>query len=225
MEKRKNPEKELKSKQGLFFHIGLLIAMMLCVSAFEYETKEIVVHIPDLEGDKTDIYLPPVTTHETIPRPPKPKLPDFSKVIPAEPEPFETEPEVKPDEVLPNDIDSAPQFIEPAPEIEMSDEPFRWVEEMPMPQGGYDTFFKFINENLKYPAKARRLNVQGMVQAEFIINENGELAEITIIKGIGAGCDEEVLRILELAPKWNPGKQRGIPVKVRTILPIYFRMD
>lgn len=227
MEKRKNPEKELKNKQGLFFNMGLLIAMMLCVSAFEYETRDVVVSVPDLEIEKTEVYLPPVTTQD-MPEPPKPKakLPDPSRIEAAEPDAKEFEPIldiIEPE--VPVDLDLTHVYIEPAPIETVPNEPFRWVEEMPSPKGGYEAFYKFIGKNLVYPPQARSLGVEGKIYAQFVINEKGELIDIEIQKGIGAGCDEEVLRILKMAPKWNPGKQRGKPVKVRTVLPIKFQMN
>ncbi|QSE98185.1 energy transducer TonB [Fulvivirga lutea] len=227
MEKRKNPEKELRNKQGLFFNMGLLIALTLCVAAFEYEVEEKIVHVPELEVDKVDIYLPPITEHK-IPEPPKPKLkmPDPTRVKAAPPDPKDFEPllEPKKDE-SPTDLLGEPRYLEDIPEDDLPEVPFDWVEEMPKPKGGYEAFYQFISKHLKYPALARRMGISGKISAQFVVDEKGNLIDIQILKGIGAGCDEEVLRLLEKAPKWNPGKQRGVPVKVKTILPIEFRLD
>ncbi|MEQ8926340.1 MAG: TonB family protein [Fulvivirga sp.] len=227
MEKRKNPEKELRNKQGLFFNMGLLIALTLCVAAFEYKVEEKIVHVPELEVDKIDLYLPPITEHK-IPEPPKPKLkmPDPTRVKAAPPDPKEFEPLLEPlkKNESPNDLLGEPHFIDIMPDEE-PDEPFLIVEEMPEPLGGMNEFLKFIGKNLKYPSKARKMDIEGKVYVQFIVNEVGELVDIEIIKGIGSGCDEEVLRLLAKAPKWNPGKQRGVPVKVKTVLPIEFRLD
>ena len=128
MEKRKNPEKELKNKQGLFFNMGLLIAMMLCVSAFEYETRDIVVSVPDLKEEKAEIYLPPVTTQD-MPEPPKPKvkLPDPSRLKAAEPDAKELQPTldlIEPE--IPTHEGLTLVYLEPAPvEEEVAEAPER----------------------------------------------------------------------------------------------------
>ena len=77
---------------------------------------------------------------------------------------------------------------------------------------------------MKYPAQARRMGIEGRVFVEFIINKDGSLTEIKFIKGIGAGCDEEAVRVIQSAPAWNPAKQRGKAVKQRYTLPIIFKL-
>ncbi|MDN5205716.1 energy transducer TonB, partial [Fulvivirgaceae bacterium BMA10] len=110
-----------------------------------------------------------------------------------------------------------------APEEEVADEVFVIVEEQPTPVGGMSAFNKFISKNMKYPSKARRMGIQGKVYVQFVIDKDGSITEIQIIKGIGGGCNEEVVRVLNSHPKWNPGKQRGKPVKVKMTLPIVFK--
>ncbi|MEQ8476998.1 energy transducer TonB [Fulvivirga sp.] len=221
MEKRKNPEKELRNKSGLFFQIGLLIAMMVCVSAFEYRTKSIAHDPIDLTGMVDETIIPPITIHDPPPPPPKPKI--MNPVEVPNDDPVE---ELPPEVVIPTDepieipIDVEEPPIEDAP---VGD--FVFVEEMPKPDGGYEGFYKFVSKNLKYPNQARKMGIEGKVYVQFVINEKGELVDIAVIKGIGAGCDEEVMRIMEKAPKWKPGKQRGVPVRVKQVLPIEFRLN
>jgi len=95
------------------------------------------------------------------------------------------------------------------------------VEKMPEPVGGLETFFKTLRNHMKYPRKAERAGVAGKVFVSFIVNEKGELQDFSIVKGIGFGCDEEAIRVIALT-NWNPGKQRGRPVKVRMIQPVNF---
>ena len=71
---------------------------------------------------------------------------------------------------------------------------------------------------------ARRNHIQGKVFLQFIVDTDGSLSDIKVVKGIGFGCDQESLRVMKLAPKWNPGKQRGKPVKVRMMVPISFAL-
>ena len=99
------------------------------------------------------------------------------------------------------------------------------VESMPSFEGGITEFYKFVGNNLKYPAQARRMGIEGKVFVHFIIDKDGSLSDIKVVRGIGAGCDEEVVRIVQKSPKWNPGKQRGRPVRVRMMLPITFKLQ
>lgn len=221
MEHRKNLNKDLRRQSGLFFQIGLLIALMICVSAFEYTTKEEFKPAEFTSNVIDDVWIPPITINDPPPPPPKPVY---------------TEPvEVPNDEIKvdPPEIVLDPENfvnIDPEPATDLPDEkaeevPFNIVEEMPTPKDGYEGFYQFIKKNLKYPSQARRMDIEGKVYVKFVVTEDGSLDQIHILKGIGAGCDEEVLRVMDKAPKWNPGKQRGRAVKVWRTLPINFSLN
>ena len=107
---------------------------------------------------------------------------------------------------------------------EKVDEIFTIVEEQPSPDGGIKSFYEFVSKNLNYPAQARRMGMEGRVFVEFVVEKDGSLTDIKVVKGIGAGCNEEAVRVLSLAPNWNPGKQRGREVRVRMIMPIMFKL-
>jgi protein TonB len=77
---------------------------------------------------------------------------------------------------------------------------------------------------MKYPAQARRMGVEGKVFVQFVIGKDGAISDVKVIKGIGAGCDEEAIRVVQSSPSWNPGKQRGKAVKQRYTLPIIFKL-
>lgn len=110
--------------------------------------------------------------------------------------------------------------------VEYEEDPiFVVVEEMPEFPGGQDSLAKFIAANLVYPVKAKENNIQGKVMIEFVVDEKGKVTNAKVIKGIGSGCDEEALRIVNRMPKWKPGKQRNKPVNVRFVLPIKFSLN
>jgi TonB family protein len=104
-------------------------------------------------------------------------------------------------------------------------EVFTVVEQTAQPVGGMPALYALLGKNMQYPAEARRKNNQGKVFVQFIVNENGTLSDFTVLKGIGDGCDEEAVRILSLSPNWIPGKQRGVAVKQRMVLPITFALS
>ena len=127
--------------------------------------------------------------------------------------------EITTDEVM-EEVDYSALEIE-VPE-EKADEVFSIVETMPAPQGGMQEFMKFLHSNIKYPNKALNAKVQGKVFVQFIVNPDGKLSDFEVVKGIGMGCDEEAVRVLQAAPAWSPGKQRGKPVHVKMVLPVNF---
>ena len=99
------------------------------------------------------------------------------------------------------------------------------VDEPAYPDGGMQSFYDFISQNMKYPLEARRMGVQGRVFVEFVVEKDGKLSNIKIVQGIGAGCDKEAIRIIQQCPNWNPGLQKGKPVKQKIVLPINFYLD
>jgi len=101
---------------------------------------------------------------------------------------------------------------------------FTVVEESPQYPGGDELRLKFLSENIKYPQAAREASVQGTVYITFVVEADGTITNIRVLRGIGKGCDEEALRVMKLMPKWLPGKQRGKPVRVQFNLPIKFSL-
>ncbi|MDP3462934.1 MAG: M56 family metallopeptidase [Bacteroidales bacterium] len=99
------------------------------------------------------------------------------------------------------------------------------VEEMPVFQNGSEGMMKFLIENIKYPEQARKDSVQGRVFVNFIVEANGKVSNAKVLRGIGSGCDEEALRVVNLMPDWTPGRQRGKNVRVSFNLPIMFKLD
>ena len=109
-------------------------------------------------------------------------------------------------------------------EVKDGEKVYSIVQEPASPVGGMPEFYKFIGENLKYPQQARRMGVEGRVFIKFMVDEKGELSDFQVIRGIGAGCDEEALRVMELATNWKPGVQDGMPVKSTFNLAIVFKL-
>lgn len=112
----------------------------------------------------------------------------------------------------------APAVTDPANPI------FSSVEESASFPGGTQAFFNFLAGNIRYPAKARESGVQGKVYATFVVEKDGQLTNIKVIRGIGNGCDEEAIRVLKLSPKWIPGKQNGNVVRQQYTVPISFSL-
>ncbi|MBK6610621.1 MAG: energy transducer TonB [Sphingobacteriales bacterium] len=104
-------------------------------------------------------------------------------------------------------------------------EVFTIVEQQPEFDGGEGAMQKFIQKNLEYPAIARENNIQGTVYVEFVVGSKGDISKVRVVRGIGGGCDEEALRVVNKMPNWKPGKQGGQAVNVKFTLPIKFRLE
>jgi protein TonB len=102
---------------------------------------------------------------------------------------------------------------------------FQNVEVLPTYPGGLEAFGKFLGKNLRYPPVARDAGISGRVYCQFVVEKDGSLTDITVVRGIGGGCDEEAKRVLKNSPKWNPGIQNGRPVRVSYTIPIFFQLQ
>lgn len=104
-------------------------------------------------------------------------------------------------------------------------EVFTIVENGPEYPGGLQEFYKYIGENVTYPLEARQKNIEGRVYVQFVVDTDGTMTDLAVLKGIGSGCDEEAIRVISSAGKWIPGEQRGKKVKVRMVLPVQFLLN
>ncbi|EON78195.1 TonB family protein [Lunatimonas lonarensis] len=112
----------------------------------------------------------------------------------------------------------------PAPSSIADDEVFEVVESMPVPAGGMEGWNNYVSENLKYPERAKQGNVQGTVYVVFVVDREGNVTNPEILRGIGAGCDEEALRLVQNSPRWTPGIQSGQLANVQIRIPIRFKL-
>ena len=221
MEKKSNTNQH----RGLFFKIGLAISLGLTLVAFEWSSSEpkSLVDLGTIMIEDEEMDLPPIT------KPPQVKPPQTTPIIEVVPDDeeiiedtvvfkeFDLESEIKP--VIEDDIVE----VEAEPE-EVVDEPLVIVEENASPKGGLSSFYKYVAKNLKYPRRAIQMGVEGKVYLQFIVNKDGSLVDIKVARGIGGGCDEEAIRVLKESPNWNPGKQRGRPVRQKMTFPIIFKL-
>ncbi|GAB3918041.1 energy transducer TonB [Mucilaginibacter boryungensis] len=108
---------------------------------------------------------------------------------------------------------------------EESNEIFTAVEEQASFPGGLGKFGDYLGKNIRYPAVARENNVQGKVFLTFVVERDGSLTDIKVLRGIGSGCDEEAIRVIKASPKWKPGMQNGRAVRSQFTVPISFTLQ
>ncbi|MEZ4755710.1 MAG: energy transducer TonB [Flavobacteriales bacterium] len=103
-------------------------------------------------------------------------------------------------------------------------EPMTIAEQMPEFPGGKEALFAYIGKNLKYPEQAQEEGIEGVVYVTFVVETDGKITGVQVLRGIGGGCNEEAVRVVSGMPNWTPGMQRGKPVRVKYNLPIRYRL-
>ncbi|HEU5145780.1 MAG TPA: TonB family protein [Chryseosolibacter sp.] len=105
-----------------------------------------------------------------------------------------------------------------------NDKVFTVVQQQPVYPGGFDPMVQFIAANLRYPTEARTQGLEGTVYVSFIVEKDGTVTNTIVVRGVEASMDQEAKRVVEMFPKWEPGKQDGQPVRVKFVLPIKFSL-
>lgn len=223
MELKKSEQADLTKKTSFYFSIGLLLTMAITLTAFEW--KQYDETLMDLTGKNQNVFedvmeVPPTEQ----PPPPQPVVQQPQIVEVPDEEEIEEEIQVKFDAEASEETKVEEIVIHAEEPKEEVDEVFTIVEESAGPKGGWSVWNKYLVDKVKYPAQARRMGVEGKVFVEFVVGKDGSITEAKVIKGIGAGCDEEALRVVQAAPAWTPGKQRGKPVRQKMVLPITFKL-
>ena len=101
---------------------------------------------------------------------------------------------------------------------------FDIVEQMPEYPGGMQALFEFLKENIKYPEDAQKQKVEGRVLVKFVVETDGSISNIEVVKNAFPSLDAEAERVVRIMPKWTPGKQKGQVVRVKFVLPINFSL-
>lgn len=224
MEPKKNPEADLEKKRGLYMQIGLAVALVVVLGAFEYRSYEKVISSLgdfNLEADWEEEIEN--TFREEKPPPPPPPPPDEIVIVEDEEE-IENEIEIEDTE-----SDEDMEVIEE--EEEASDEVFMIVEDMPRFQGCNDDqctqkeIMKYIGTKTKYPAIAKENNITGRVFVSFVVDKNGKVTKVKVLRGVDKYLDAEAIRVIQSMPTFKPGKQRGKSVNVQYNVPINFQLN
>ena len=223
MESKKHPKADLNRKKTLFLALGFVMSLTLTLTAFEWkkfgagEMMDLGMVSDDFE-ELTEI--PP--TEQPPKTPPKIQQPQIVE-IPDDEEIIE-EIEIDLDVDITEETQIEDIVFEDEPEEEKGDDIFMIVEEPASFPGGNKAWGKFLKKNLRYPRNSQRMGLEGKVFLSFIVAADGSLSNITVSRGLGGGLDEEAVRVLKKSPKWNPGKQRGRPVKSPMAITVIFTL-
>ena len=224
IDKKKSPKADLERKKTLFLEIGMVITLALVLLAFNYksyEKQELTLMTRTVDNAEEEMVQ--VTQQEKPPPPPKP--PQQTSVIEIVEDDVEIDDDIEID--VEADQETEVQDYVPVEEPEEEEEEtqiFQVVETMPTFPGGDAARIKYLQNNLKYPTMARESGIQGKVFVTFVVEKDGSITDVKVLRGIGGGCDEEAVRVIKNMPKWKPGKQRGKPVRVQFNMPIVFKL-
>ncbi len=225
MEAKKSPKADLESKKIIFTQLGLIIALAVILLAFEWKSYDKSL---DGLGERVMQDVPediiPITEQKVKPPPPPP--PKKVVVINV----VDDEIVVEDDLLIDAEADETTEIEEYIPieveeEVVVEAQIFTVVESMPEYQGGMAKLYSFLNSNIKYPVMAKESGIQGKVYITFVVERDGSITDVRVLRGIGGGCDEEAVRVVSSMPKWKPGKQRGKPVRVQYNLPVRFTLE
>lgn len=226
MEEKKSPKANLENKKLMFMQIGMIISLLIAWLAFEhksYDKREIDLSLLNREVTIDEEMVEITKQDEQKPQPVEvPKQTTQLEIVQddVEVEDIEINADVQQDEVLEEYV--APEVVE---EEVVEQEIFKIVEEMPAFPGGEAKLMDYVAKNVKYPQIARETGVQGRVYVNFVVEPDGSVSNVSVLRGIGGGCDEEAIRVVKSMPKWKPGKQRGKAVRVSYMLPVNFKLQ
>lgn len=231
MEVKKSPKADLEKGKGLSLLMGFVIALGILYVGFEWGSRDIKVATAD-EGVK-DVVVEEeieITRQDNTPPPPPPPPPapiaDQLNVV---------DDDIELDEqVIISSEDDQSQvqqqtYVAPAPVEEVEEEAeeqiFTVVEKNPEFPGGAAALMKYLRDNINYPVIAQENGISGRVICEFVVNRDGSIVDAKVLRGVDPSLDKEALRVVNSMPKWNPGEQRGKPVRVRFTLPVQFKLE
>lgn len=224
MEVKKTPKADLESKKTVFLQIGLVVVLSLVLVAFEWTSTDVNVDFSLQEEDiEVEEEIIPITRQEEVkppPPPPPPAVADILNIVEDDVE-LDEELEIMDTEMSQDDIVDFSNLVFEE-ETREEGEIFMIVEEMPEFPGGPEALQRYLSQSVRYPVIAQENGIQGRVYIQFVINQNGEVTNATILRGVDPSLDREALRVVEAMPKWKPGKQRNRPVRVSYTVPINF---
>ncbi|MDD4848248.1 MAG: energy transducer TonB [Bacteroidales bacterium] len=231
MEPKKTPKADLENKKMVFFQIGLIIALAITYMGFEWKTydKQDVEEFQRVEVEVEEEMVEITQQDQKLPPPPPPPPQQSIVMLNIVEDDADVDVDIdfssESDEGMEMEVYTPPVQQNVEEEEVVEEEIFIVVEAQPEYPGGDAARMKFLQENLKYPQMAKESGIQGTVYATFVVEKDGRITDVKILRGIGGGCDEEAIRVIKMMPKWKAGQQRGKGVRVQFNLPIKFTLQ
>lgn len=224
MEIRKTARANLENKRKLFLEIGFIVSLLLVFAAFEYRSYEVGELIP--VDRKPDLTIDDFT-EITVQKEPERKMPQPVVIKPTDIDIEET-PEIpefdaRADNHTENPVDVEYHLADDVPEPE-DITIYRVVQSQPSFPGGMSALKKYLSDHIQYPALAKNMGQTGTVYVGFVVEKDGSVSNVRILRSLGYGCDEEAMRVVKNMPPWIPGMQVGKAVRVEFVLPVKYTL-
>ena len=228
METKKTPKANLENKRPTWLLVGYVTVLAFMFVAFEW-TRDIRVDTSGRINENVfeqDMEIPLTRQPEVTP-PPLPQVTPINDVLTiidddatAEETNFASSEETGEDVV----IKHIPVTVDE--DVVVEDEIFVIVEENPQfPDGGTAGLLQYLGKNIKYPTIPQENGTQGRVTVQFVVNKDGSIVDVKVIRGVDPYLDKEAVRVISTMPKWIPGKQRGVPVRCKFTVPVTFKLQ
>ena len=229
MEVKKSPKADLEGHKTTWQLIGFVVVLSIMFMAFEWTQRDVKIDTSQTIQDlifEEEIEIP-ITEQPEIVAPPPPEAPSIAETLTI----VEDDADVEESVIQSSEETGQAVEIKYVATVVEEEEPeeqaiFEVVEEMPeFPNGGMAGLMQFLSKNIKYPQIAQENGTQGRVTVQFVVNKDGSIVDAVVLRGVDPYLDKEALRVVNLMPKWKPGKQRGKPVRVRYTVPVMFRLQ
>ena len=228
MEIKKSPKADLENKKTTNLLIGAILTLSVLFIGFEWSERDKQVAT---DTGLTEIVFEeeiiPITEQEQPKQaPPPPEAPKVEEVL----EIMDNDSKVEESTIQASDDTQAAVEVKYTPveveEEEVEEEQiFQIVEEPASFPGGIGECMKWLGKNIKYPTISQENGVQGRVIVQFVVNRDGTIVDAKVVRGVDPYLDKEALRVVNMMPKWTPGKQRGKAVRCQFTLPVQFRLQ
>ena len=227
MEIKKTPKANLENKKTMAILIGLVLALGIMFIAFEWSKNEITVYEDAIQGEfvEDEEMIEVTFRDETPPQPPPP----IQETVLSDIIDIRDDKEDIKTKNFDSEDDKNKKVVIQAPIAAPVEDPEEnrihvVVERMPEFPGGEAAMNQFINRTIRYPVIAQENGIQGRVVVQFVVNTDGKIVDVEVVRGVEESLDKEAIRVVKAMPPWNPGRQGGKNVRVKYTLPIRFRI-
>ncbi|MEE1083775.1 MAG: TonB family protein [Paludibacteraceae bacterium] len=227
MEVKKSASASLENKSHDFLLMGLVVALGFLFIIFEWTTTDVKkIETEDTQAIFEEEEMMEVTVQKDVPPPPPAAVappPVVAPEIKVVENTVETKDiEIKSSEETGEAVVDAP--IDNGPEEVEEEEIFMRVEKAPAFPGGQKAMMEYLMKNIKYPAVCQEAGIQGRVIVSFVVNKDGTIQNVEVIRGVHEKLDAEAVRVVKSMPAWSPGEQQGRKVRSKFQLPVFFRL-
>lgn len=228
MEIKKTSKANLENKKSGWLLVGFVTVLVFMFVAFEWSRKDVRINTDGAIAEKVfelDLEIP-ITEQPELKTPPPPEAPAMANLLTI----LDNDADVPETEIASLEETGEAVQIQTAPvildeEIPLEDDIFEVVEQSPEFSYQGMTLLQYLGKNTKYPAIPQENGTEGRVIVQFVVNKDGSIVDVKVLRGVDPYLDKEAVRVISTMPKWEPGKQRGKPVRCKFTVPVLFKLQ